>query len=306
MQPLRSFFLLGGLGWITSVFGAAEVPVVAPSPEAPAASAIAGAKKSFDTLGRKRIAEERGLDLPKLAAPELNLVGLADVRAPKPKSPAKASKRWLVDGVMGPVADPLKPGLRDDPSRPDLAATAELGQGRFVERGEGSADLRSRQKDPLKTPRAFGPEVAPAAAANPLASFMTAWISSQDRSRLLPAAPILPGSADRSGGVADDLQARFLGFGSAVPPGGSTAGTASFLPAPNPYLSFPGVGDAVGGSGTVARAKTESFEAMPRTMESIGRIGPALQLAVPVETPATRNLVKPSDDDKYFKQLKRF
>ena len=306
MQRLRSLFSLCCLGWITPIFGAAEAPVVARSPEAPEESAIAGAKKSFDTLGRKRTAEERGLDLPKLTAPELNLAGPPDARAPKTKAPAKSSKGWLVDGVMGPVADPLKPGLSDDPSRPEIEATAELGQGRFVERGESPSDLRSLQKDSPKTPRAPGPEVAPVAAPNPLASFMSSWISSQDRSLLLPAAPILPGSADRSGGIADDLQARSLAFGAPVPPDGSTIGAATFQPATNPYLSISGVGEAAAGLGAVARAKTESFEAMPRTMESVGQSGPLSQLAVPAGAPATRNLVKPSDDEKYFKQLKRF
>jgi hypothetical protein len=306
VQRLRSLFSLCCLGWITPIFGAAEAPVVARSPEAPEESAIAGAKKSFDTLGRKRTAEERGLDLPKLTAPELNLAGPPDARAPKTKAPAKSSKGWLVDGVMGPVADPLKPGLSDDPSRPEIEATAELGQGRFVERGESPSDLRSLQKDSPKTPRAPGPEVAPVAAPNPLASFMSSWISSQDRSLLLPAAPILPGSADRSGGIADDLQARSLAFGAPVPPDGSTIGAATFQPATNPYLSISGVGEAAAGLGAVARAKTESFEAMPRTMESVGQSGPLSQLAVPAGAPATRNLVKPSDDEKYFKQLKRF
>ena len=230
MQRLHSLFSLCCLGWISPVLGAAEAPVVVRSPEAPEESAIAGAKKSFDTLGRKRTTEERAIELPNLAAPELNLAGPPNARAPKTKAPAKSSKGWLVDGVMGPVADPLKPGLGADPSRPELEATAELGQARFVERGEGASDLRSLQKDPLKTPRALGPEVAPVAAPNPLASFMSSWISSQDRSLLLPAAPILPGSADRTGGIADDLPTRSLGFGATVPPDGSTvsAGTSSY------------------------------------------------------------------------------
>ena len=306
MQRLRSLFSLCCLGWITPIFGAAEPPVVARSPEAPEESAIAGAKKSFDTLGRKRTAEERGLDLPKLTAPELNLAGPPDARAPKTKAPAKSSKGWLVDGVMGPVADPLKPGLSDDPSRPEIEATAELGQGRFVERDEVASDLRSPQKDPRKTPRALGPEVAPVAAPNPLASFMSSWISSQDRSLLLPAAPILPGSADRTGGIADDFQSRSLALGATVPPSGSTVSAASFLPATNPYLSISGIGDAVAGLGTVARAKVEFFDSPPRTIDPTGRIGPERRLAEPAETPTTRNLAKPSDDEKYFKQLKRF
>lgn len=306
MQRLRSFFSLCCVGLITPGIGAAEAPVVERSPETPEESAIAGAKKSFDTLGRRRTAEERGLDLPKLAAPELNLAGPPDARAPKTKSPAKSSKGWLVDGVMGPVADPLKPGLSDDPSRPELEATAKLGQGRFVERGEGLSDFRSPQKDPLKTPRALGPEVAPVAAPNPLASFMSSWISSQDRSLLLPATPILPGSADRTGGIADNFQARSLALGATVPPGGSTVSAASFLPATNPYLSISGVGEAAAGLGTVARAKVESFDSPPKTMEPMGRIGPERRLAEPAETPTIRNLVKPSDDEKYFKQLKRF
>jgi hypothetical protein len=306
VQRLRSLFSLCCLGWIAPVFGAAEGPVVAPSSETPEESAIAGAKKSFDTLGRKRTTEERGLDLPKLTAPELNLAGPSDVRSPKPKTPAKSSKSWLVDGVMGPVADPLKPGLAADPSRPELESTAELGQARFVERGEGLSDLRSLQKDPPKTPRDLGPEIAPVAAPNPLAGFMSYWISSQDRSLLLPAGPTLPGTADRSGGIVDDLQARSLANGATLSPNGSTVSAATFLPATNPYLSISGIGESAAGLGAVARAKIESFEAMPKTMESIGRIGPAPQLAVPAETPATRNLAKPSDDEKYFKQLKRF
>lgn len=306
MQRFRAHFSLCCLGWITPVIGAAEVPVVARSPEVAEESAIAGAKKSFDTLGRKRTAEERGLDLPKLAAPELNLAGPPDARAPKAKSPAKSSKGWLVDGVMGPVADPLKPGLSADPSRPEIEATAELGQARFFERGEGSSDLRSLQKDPLKTPRALGPEVAPVAAPNPLANFMSSWISSQDRSLLLPATPILPGSADRTGGIADDLPARSLALGVTAPPGGSTVSAATFLPATNPYLSISGVGEAVAGLGTVARARVESFDSPPRTMEPTGRIGPERRPAETAETPKIRNLVKPSDDEKYFKQLKRF
>lgn len=306
MKRLRSLFSLCCLGWISPVIGAAEVGVVAPSPEAPEESSIAGAKKSFEMLGRKRTAEERGLDLPKLTAPELNLAGPSDARAPKPKTPAKPSKGWLVDGVMGPVGDPPKPSLGADPSRPELEATAELGQARFVERGEGVSDLRSLQKDPLKTPRDLGPEIAPVAAPNPLASFMSSWISSQDRSLLLPAAPILPGSADRSGGIAEEIQARSLAIGATVPPDGSTVSAATFRPATNPYLSISGAGEAAAGLGAVARGKTESFEAMPRAIESVGRTGPATQLAVPVETPASRNLVRPSDDEKYFKQLKRF
>jgi hypothetical protein len=80
----------------------------------------------------------------------------------------------------------------------------------------------------------------------------------------------------------------------------------TFLPATNPYLSISGVGEAVAGLGTVARPKAEFFDSPPRTTEPTGRIGPERRLADPAETPMIRNLAKPSDDEKYFKQLKRF
>jgi hypothetical protein len=142
---------------------------------------------------------------------------------------------------------------------------------------------------------------------NPLDAFMSGWVSDRDRSLLLgPKGEVLAGG-DSGGAGAESLPGLeapaapsaedLLGMPevSAIPESGG---------GPNPYL------EGLGAAGSETRAFTLTEGTQPEAFPAQGFQAPAVEPAAGRVEDASRTFVpdfaQPSDDDKYFKQLKRF
>jgi len=284
---------------------AAEAPVESPVAD----GSISAAKKSFDTLGKKRTSEDRGADLPKVAAPELSILAPSSSTA-KQRQPTQVSKDWLVDGVMGRTT-----------TRADNSSA--LGPRR-------SSAGRTDEPEDLLSPEAIKPEagrpaprvgedalgeldptrgVRPTAAMNPLTNFMSSWISTQDRALLLPSA------GSEAGAIRPPSDSITRSFGPSVSnkdlgeAGFLAARTVNAVPRENPFLTADGVGALRQGvevsAGLLPRpplpASVRPFDV------GLRELSPAAGLVAPSDKPpGPRELGKREDEAKYFRQLKRF
>lgn len=278
--------------------------------EQPPQDSIATAKQSFESLSKKHQIEDRGaLQIPTLAAPELNLGAPTAAESSKGKAAAKPSKNWLVDGVLSKQAakdrvsssaDTRRPGETDsreadaaeDPKIFSLVAGAEV----------SSAHERA-------APHIRESKAPPADSVNPLASYMSGWISTQDRALLLPQKD-QDASAATWGNNLSNLTAASSGAvasGSAVENFGLSQPALRIAARENPYLGIDSFNaNKPPESGPAANLK-DFAPLASKMIDPVGR-APIFQPSPPAvsgTTPA-RDLAKPDDNAKYFKQLKRF
>ncbi len=306
-MKLRNFWLLliavgsSGLG----LFAAAD-SAGGRSSDRSEEGTIADAKKSFDSLKQKRVGEERSLNLPKLSTPELNLAGPSAATRPKKKSADKNSKSWLVDGVMNPKADPSKPGSVLDANGRESDQALEPGLALSDQRSELASGETKGPENLQKSAREAGAESSPSLVHNPLASFMSSWISSQDRSLLLPSTPNATGSVDLAGGRVGRAAGQTSAPGPTV--NGSFMASSGSRPArlENPYLAFAPVSVAESGLGVSSALRAEVRDPIPRAAEPVLRFGQEARDPMPSGKASAREFLKSDEDNKYFKQLKRF
>ncbi len=294
--------LVSAFAAVAALAFAAEPPPAEKSAPPPAEDAIAVAKREFDAVKETRgtPAAQPGLDLPGLTTPELQMGGGNAAAAAARTSPGKPdlkkkSANWLVDGVMKD---------RDHASPSESGLALEPGSSAADKDSAGNPQLESARGDRRK-PDEGRPAKPSDPALNPLTRFMVGWMTPQDFALLRPGLggnaaadtaargdPSLPALASNPG-VADfggkDFTSGIRGL--------SSQSGAPTAPRDNPFLqSF----------------IPPSQPVMPATLPVLpsSPAGTPGAFVPPAEAPPARsvtpNLAKPSDDAKYFKQLKRF
>lgn len=284
-------------------------------PSAPETSGgIVGARKDFESVKAARDpALQSKPDAPRISTPEWHGLPSPSVSGPastkkKPAAETK-SKNWLVDAMQKPATT----SSRDDRPGSDRERDASRERAR-----EGP--WRLREPDVADANASSRPDAASTAApqrdernrkavgidANPLTRFLGDWMTPQDYALLKPgleATGMIPSTLN--GGV---------GWGSGAV-GAATGGIA-----PNDTLF--GLGETAAPRSTVAAPARENPFLQSLTPPAPPPVAapsrplsappvPAIQSAPPPLSPPAGpaqipEFAKPSDDAKYFKQLKRF
>ena len=300
-------FALGSLG-----VGAEEA--ANPRAEKSAEDSIATASKSFELLSKEHPTEERGaLEIPTLATPVFNLGASPALEFSKATVMAKPSKNWLVDGAMSKPVGKERYSSSADAGRSrsvttDLEAADSIGEkGETVlAAGSGVSSRRDQSTAPM------GESTPPSSLSepiNPLASYMSGWISTQDRAVLLPQkSPNTTGTAWANSllNLASAPSVSTAG-GSVIENIGLNQPAFKTSPQENPYLNISGVSATGSLPESVSPANLSNFTfAAPKPIDPSARAPIFDSLSQASGKPAARDLAKPDDNSKYFKQLKRF
>jgi hypothetical protein len=290
--------------------------VRADDPPAQGADSIAAAKKDFATIKSATLGPDSTSALPRLDMKDLGpspgapaLDGPTPLPSDKETSldPTKKSKgtgNWLVDAMdkekNSERAQPSRPG--DDRLKADTDPEADFGKTDSAGAKDGDTGAEARDAGKSKEPadRVY----------NPLDSFMGAWISAHDHDLLVPASkgetptgtegaqrPEAPAGPDPmpSGSLVDMLL-----------PAPDAASWEESKPEANPFIApaDPQAAPAVRFFSGADAAGPSPF-GLTDGAPGAGASGPAAQPA-----DAARGFLpdfaQPSDDDKYFKQMKRF
>ena len=285
----------------------AEPPAASATP--PPEDAINAAKRDYDLIkgAKSSSLDPQRMDLPRMEAPAMHLssdemaVFLESEAAQKKKAkdPKKGnSGNWLVDAMAE-----KKPDSRDGP-KPEAVSALEDEPAASL-----AGEVKTLPRDEAKSNPALAKQ-APAAADNPLTTYMSAWMTPKDL-ELLKAKPEDPGlgaAPDKGpGGSAETgmLDGLVRSDNGLSPGNAAAAGLSSAERRPNPYLAefapdaaslagmkeLPGL-PAPNGPGTAPAASV--LVPVPNDP------GPAKTEAAPLD------LLKPPADAKYFPQLKRF
>lgn len=283
--------------------GAAAATATAPR------EGIAEAKKDFDSIKSVRDAALLpNSRMPTVSVPELSLptapsaIGTSKAK-PDPREAKSAN--WLVD-AMKQSSSTSSSRLQDSrsgnrnsrsPSR-DRDVTDEKGDGRNLTESENDAarieqDRRDQREE----------DVTAAVAANPLNDFLGTWITPRDYALLKPG---LTPNDSGLGAKASALPSSISGTSVAgrlaeLTRVGSASAAIAIPPSrENPYLQS---------------LKTELPSAMPPTRRPID-VAPIASpprpppVIVPSPVPPSQSKIpefaKPTTDERYFKQLKRF
>ena len=278
------------------------LPVLAGAQEP---SGLEQVKQDLKTLPTVRKESERpDLRLPSIAAPS----PATDLPAPRPPTarpgaasgeakPDKGTGNWLVDAMMNGASRPTTGSDRKaTKARDDAHPLGAENEENERDPNQNPDRDRNAEREPLLGSRARESALA---AENPLAPFMADWISKRDHPLLLPKNSAGQGFGSETSGLSGSpdqpVTIVFGGIGGRPDP---VAGPAPLQPAENPFLqalqSPPVPPPAV--------APTLTFpEAADRT--------PVLTSPPPARDarpPPPIDLSKPSQDTKYFPQLKRF
>jgi len=288
------------LGILLLGFGAACAK--AGDPPAAPVDPIAAAKRDFASIKSPSSAVEPGAGTSGVAgkadgaaadaaaadaAPVASSPGLSMAGPPGRR---EGTGNWLVDAMEQKPDRPRALGGMDDlaPGDLDLLKAADR-----PDRHEAGAS-QSGEKAP---PGAMAGPVY-----NPLDAFMRGWVSPRDRELLLPA------RADNPLGGAPGAARSQLFSGLDLGQPGAPAGAAQGDPrtSGNPYVADLYLGP-------VSPAKAPSLPDVPAfaplELPDLSRGMSALGAGIsPLGTarPAIPDFAQPADDDKYFKQLKRF
>ena len=259
---------------------------------------ITSAKRDFEALKAARNpALQQKADVPRLAIPEApGRTPSAGPVAPKTPGTEKKSANWLLEAM-----EKQTPRSERDRARRDLkserAATDDVGDDRGEERLE---DARREE-----SPQEIEKQKREAEALNPLNRFLGEWMTPQDYALLktgfdesfsktgLPAgassaaAPGLPSTGVASADI------KSLGTDANV------RGAVAAAPRENPYLSLLNSPVAPAPSAPVFTAPPAPIASAPP---------PLISAPVPAEPAKAKipEFAKPAQDEKYFRQLKRF
>ncbi len=240
----------------------------------------------------------------------------ARVEAPAPLTPEKDSSldpskkkegtgNWLVD-AMDKKTDRSQ-GSRARDRDDGLKADQDLLRG--DDRLGARADKDSASQDDTRDktgPRETGEPVY-----NPLDSFMGRWVSARDHDLLLPSSKgdgLAAAGLDRA--HADMLPGLDLGqpgsLGESLPSPPDPAAFSDPREGANPYLAVLGLAPAPQAKSFLSPELTGASPfGLPEISSGVSTMG-----ATPRPADGSRTFVpdfaQPSDDDKYFKQMKRF
>lgn len=304
-----------------TIGGSAEEPNAA-SPE----GSISAAKRELDAIraARNPAAVEQKAELPSFTAPELQLSkprqGSLTKRERLTREQLEAerkAKNWLIDAME-------KERELDAAARDGRKGRAELESERVLAEREAlrNPELELDRDDPA----AIALREADAAAkaeeqrreravretpvSNPLAGYMAGWMTPQDFALLQP----------NLGAAATDAATFDAGT---APAAGSSVAPGTALSNPGGEISTSLFGERTGAPAAATMENPYLQPLLPATqLETVLMPAPAPMPApppsiAPVLAPATRreeppakstvpDFVRPSDDEKYFKQLKRF
>lgn len=267
---------------------AAEAPPAPGRVEPPPEDSVAAAKRDLEAIKAGRATPEAPrVALPALATPEFSAGAPALPRVPatKPADSAAARKKsenWLVEAMQP----------RNGPVVADSEDPAVSAEGKSAEAAPGAARDKFEQRP---APRARSEPIV-----NPLTHYMAGWMTPQDFKLLQPT---LNAERDTPRGGRDEFAAilPLAGAGSTadrLPLGKTTPDASARPPRENPFLAALVPGDPVVATGIA------SPPAAPRPSVIVAPPAPT-----PPPVPASQKVpafVKPLDDAKYFKPLKKF
>jgi len=274
---------------------------------APPDDTIAAARRDLETIKAARGASETPkAGLPGFAAPELQTAPPPPRRAATPLTSAEAaaakkSANWLVEAMMKPTARSDESQRRGERSETS-SAFADGDKETDTPSGERTATSERNEAQPRRETAENSASVV-----NPLNGFMAGWMTPQDFKLLQPG---MAGESAAHRVARGDTSPRFsdgaMGTDLAgLAPFGRPASNAP-MPAPraNPFLAefaAPGTGTPAG------RANVPLPAAVPPPSAPVSMLNATPPpLVAPSAKPATPAFVKPNDDAKYFKPLKKF
>jgi hypothetical protein len=282
---------------------------------------IAAARRQLDMLKADANAAKAGTRTgatPSIAMPELHTAEESAARAVVPVSPnekaaAKRRQNWLVDAMMKPRRgkNGERADGRSDPDALDLRGRSRRDEPRSLDgQEEDAADppslLQSDEELASDAEAArHGTSQPPPSALNPLSQYMSSWLAPQDYSVLrhtvdsasdpssspagVPSPSSLPGADSPIAAALANLD-------------GPRNDVTRSLPAPadNPYLQTLAVPTPPPPASSVQPDSVPSVVPAPALFTPIppGEVAP--------QKPVIPDFARPSDDDKYFKPLKRF
>ncbi len=275
-----------------TALAADAVKPMAPPP--PIEDSIATAKRDLDEIKAMRSGVEHPkADLPRFSTPEISLgsPGLArpNVKlSPGEAAAAKKSANWLVDAMAKKserTGDTKTTGEKSRPDEvPEDADKPALGEAKQSNEKSSRPDLR-KSSEP---------------AVNPLTNFMAGWMTPQDY-KLLQSTT----GGERTSGVSARGEPIF-GLTQAST-GEATGAVSRNQGQAGPTASQPHENPFVPGTAVATRSVAPTAAQPPPTAAAPS--APRAIMPVP-ETPAQKSptpaFVKPQDDAKYFKPLKRF
>ncbi len=275
--------------------------------EAPPEDSVAAARRDLEAIKAGRGPPEAPrVALPSVAAPDFSVGTPTLPRVPATKAPGgaatrKKSENWLVEAMQprvprhgdpsdragGRTSDNVDGSVATDSE--DRSTSAEAASAEAI---TGTTRNKSEQR---RTPRVRAEPVI-----NPLTHYMAGWMTPQDFKLLQPT---LNAEHDPTRSGREEFAASLPLAGAAstadrLPLGKTTADAASRPPRENPFLAALGPTTPVAAAG-IANPPTASR--------------PPVVVAPPAPTPppapASQSVpafVKPLDDAKYFKPLKKF
>jgi hypothetical protein len=292
------FLALATAGW------AAEretVPGPSSASEPAPVDAVEAAKRDLQEIkARRNGLETPRADLPRFDTPEMHAGAPSQPQASSRLSPAEAaalkkkSANWLVDamakkperpGDAKPDADKSRAEADDTLDKRDQPATKEL--------------KREEERDrPDKANSRFSKDLV----VNPLTTFMAGWMTPQDYKLLQPGL-----TSETSTGFAGSRDGSFApvvgnaGGDVLFPTAASTAiDRANAAPRPNPFLQDFNAPSPLSAAAPVTPSLPASSPQSPKAVE----LPPP---PAPLQPKSTLPpFVKPLDDAKYYKPLKRF
>ena len=288
-----AFFLLATVAFAEEK-PAANTAVVGSANE----DGIAVAKREFDAVKSARgVRDSAKLDLGNLSTPELHMIGPAPQILKKPgESAAEAKKKksanWLLDAMeeqkkkdSAAAGAPEKEPGENESEAEKLFAT---------ERDSSKPAEREIDKREVKKPAE--------AVVNPLDQYMAGWMTQQDFTLLKPTT-----SSEGANGIPSSRNDGSLTFGT-----GSTQ-------ASNPSDSSGPLKNISGGPASQSTSHENPFLAAFSPAPSLSTPAPQSVMVpppsvgfqvppstVPAAKPLMPDFVKPRNDDKYYKQMKRF
>jgi hypothetical protein len=312
--------LIGALAALGATLQAADAPPPALSVPVPD-NGLATAKQDYEAVkaARSSVAVPTGLDLPKIPTPAIQLESALPPATPPAPRPAVAdetadalknarsgaTQNWLLDAMEKEASHATPERSRNDDPRLRASENAMREAPRGSER-EGHTKTKDADRDRVATPA----EKQEAAALNPLAGYMTAWVAPRDRALLAPADPSLDATSLsallKTADVAEPSPR--LGppaSGNVTAPDGPpfSAGFVAGVGQPNPYLRD--LSPAASGL-DAPPVRTPAFAPVAPASASAAAL-PVEPAVPPAAAPTLAEQMKARDDEaRAFRQLKRF
>lgn len=299
-----------GLAWIAlavvAAGGAAEEKraterpaetTATPAAARPSEVSIEDAKRQFEHLKSARdAAGQPKAGLPRISTPELHSAPAEalprSLKTPKSESETKTGN-WLVD-AMEKGRDERKSGDR-----------AERGRGSDDDRRDPANSRDKERSGDAAEPERTGETKREMAGVNPLAPYLSQWMTAQDYALLGAGIQKTADGAESVGRAGSSGPSPVPGLTGGVAitdivrPAASAKPAINAPPAENPYLQLLNAPPA---APTPATASPVFVMPAARTPASTYTPPPA----PPAPKPNVPDFLKPQSEEKYFKPLKRF